>query len=98
MIHLFQVTISAVSSFLELPRRKAEHARCLERETRINVKKVMFFRTIRCLRRQVVLFLLLFKGMLEKESNAEGVAVPEGVKGCHERFLISKKAGKLLPS
>jgi hypothetical protein len=46
----------------------------------------------------VVLFLLLFMGMLEKELNAEGVAVPEGVKGCHERFLISKKAGKLLPS
>ena len=43
-------------------------------------------------------FFAFVYGHVGKELNAEGVAVPEGVKGCHERFLISRKAGKFLPS
>jgi hypothetical protein len=95
---VFQVAVSAVSSFVEARREIGPHARYLEQETRGFVKKAMFFSTICCFRRQVVLFLLLCMGIVEKGSNEEGLALPEGARGCHERFLISKKAERFPPS
>jgi hypothetical protein len=66
VIHLFQVVVSAVASFVEPQQGMTMPARLIARGKQVIVKKVRFFGTFRNLRRYVVLFLLLCMGMREK--------------------------------